>query len=173
MVHVPVALVRALGVRIEGVGVLHEKFLGAHEPEPRARLVAELPLDLVDRDGQLAIGADKRLRKVGENLLGGGAERELVFAAVAELEHVRAHRVPAASGAPELRRLQDGRDDLERAGTIHFFADDLHDLLERAHAERQVRVESAGDFAREAGAHQEAMRVDFGVTGILPERLYE
>ena len=59
VVHVPVALVSALGVRVEGVGVLHEEFLGAHEPESRARLVAELPLDLVDRDGKLAIGADE------------------------------------------------------------------------------------------------------------------
>ena len=69
VIHVPVALVSALGIRVEGVGVLHEKFLGAHEPEPRARLVAELPLDLVDRDGKLAIGADERFRKVGEDFL--------------------------------------------------------------------------------------------------------
>ena len=96
-----------------------------------------------------------------------------MLAAVAELEHVRTHRVPAASGTPQLRGLEDRRDDLERARAVHFLADNLLNLLERAHPEGEICVEPACDLARETRADKELVRVDFCVAGILPERLDE
>ena len=47
---------RALrGVGVEGVGVLHEELAAAHEAEARPDLVAELGLDLVEVERQLAV----------------------------------------------------------------------------------------------------------------------
>ena len=171
-VHVPVALVRAFGIDVEGVGVLHQELLRAHEAEARPDLVAELPLDLVDRDRQLAVGADDALDEVGHHLLGRRRERVVVGAAILEAEHTGAHRLPAAGGLPELGGLEDRHYDLLGAGAVHLLADDALDLVQHAHSERQVGVEAAGGFLHESGADHELVRVDFGVARVLPERLY-
>ncbi len=171
VVHVPVAPVRARRVHVERIGVLHQELLRAHEAEARPRLVAVLPLDLVDRQRQLAVGRDDALGDVGEDLLGGRPHRELALGAVLEAEHVRAHHVPAARRAPQLGGLEDRRDDLLRARAVHLLADDLLDLLQRAHAERQVGVETARNLAHQARAHEQAVRINFRVLRVLPQRL--
>jgi len=110
---------------------------------------------------------------VGDDLLGGRGEGVVVGGAVLQAEHPGTHRLPAAGRLPELGGLEDRQDDLERAGLVHLLADDLRDLVEDAHAERQVGVESAGDLLHESGADHELVGVDFGVARVFPERLDE
>ena len=69
--------------------------------------------------------------------------------------------------------MQYGRNYLEGAGAVHLFADDLLDFLERAHAERQICIEPAGDLAHQTCAHKQPVGIDFSVAGIFPESLYE
>ena len=92
-----------------------------------------------------------------------------MLAAVLETEHARTHRLPAAARLPELGRLEDRHENLLRARTIHLLAHDALDLVERTQPERQKRIESARELLDEPGAHQQLVRIDFGVPRIFPE----
>ena len=54
---VVIALLQGLLRGGEGIGVLHDELTAAHETEAGAPLVAELVLNLVERDGQLLVAA--------------------------------------------------------------------------------------------------------------------
>ena len=60
VVHLLVLALRVVGVDVEGVRVLHDELAAAHEPEARAQLVAELGLDLVEVQRQLAVASAPR-----------------------------------------------------------------------------------------------------------------
>ena len=66
---------------------------------------------------------------------------------------------------PDFRRLQRGHEHFERARAVHFLADDLLHLAQRAQAERQKSVKPAGELAHQAGAQQQFVRNDFRVSG--------
>ena len=53
-----VAEPRAGLVEVEAVGVLHQELAPAHHSEARPNLVAELPLDVVERARQVAVALD-------------------------------------------------------------------------------------------------------------------
>ena len=69
VVHLPVALGERGLVGMEAVGVLHDEFARAHDAEARADLVAELGLDLVEVDRQLAVALQLAARQVGDDFL--------------------------------------------------------------------------------------------------------
>jgi hypothetical protein len=52
--HLVVGVDRAVLVEVEGIGVLHQELARAHGAEARAHLVAELPLDVVEVQRQVA-----------------------------------------------------------------------------------------------------------------------
>ena len=87
LVHRLVALLRAVPVDVEAVGVLHDEFLGAHEAEARADFIAELGLDLVEVDRELAVGIDLVRDEVGDDFLVRRAEDHLPILPVLDLEH--------------------------------------------------------------------------------------
>ena len=171
VVHRPVALVRAGGVHVEGVGVLHDELLRAHEAEARTRLVAELRLDLIDNHRQLAVGADDGLDDVRHLLFGGRAEREVVLGAVLELEHVRAHRLPAPRGLPQFGGLENRHEQFLRARAVHLLAHDRLDLAQRPHAEGQEREQPGGRLLDDRRPDEQLVRVDFSVPRVFPEGL--
>ena len=53
-----IAVPRAGLVEVEAVGVLHQELAAAHHAEAGADLVAELPLDMVERARQVAVALD-------------------------------------------------------------------------------------------------------------------
>ena len=55
--HPVVGMARAVGVDVEGIGILHQEFAAAHHAEARTHLVAELPLDVIEIERQIAIRA--------------------------------------------------------------------------------------------------------------------
>ena len=77
LVHRVVAGVELLDVGVEAVGVLHQELAGPQDPEPGAGLVAELGLDLVERDRQLLVRPDQVADDVGDDLLVGRPERHV------------------------------------------------------------------------------------------------
>ena len=58
-----VVLVQAGAVAVEGVGVLHDELARAQQPGARPRLVAPLGLEVVEAEGQLAVGAHEVRRR--------------------------------------------------------------------------------------------------------------
>ena len=58
---------------MKGIGILHDKFSAAHQTEAGPNLIAELCLDLVKIDRQLAIGAQQVCGEGRDHLFVGGA----------------------------------------------------------------------------------------------------
>ena len=148
---------------MEAVGVLHHELARAHHAEARADLVAELGLDLVEVDRQLAVALELAARDVGDDLLVGGPEHHVAVVAVLEPQQLRPELVPAPGLDPELRRLRDRHRDLEGAGPVHLLADHALDLAQHAQAHGQPGVEAAREAPDEAGAQHQPVAHDLGV----------
>ncbi len=58
IVHLIVNFAELLGVRRETVSVFHQEFARSQHTKPRTFLVAELGLNLIDRNRQLTVTAD-------------------------------------------------------------------------------------------------------------------
>jgi len=145
--------VQAGAVTVEGVRVLHRELAHAQQAALRARLVAELGLDLVPALRQVAVRADLAGRVPGDDLLVGHAEHEVAAGAVLQAE-LLGERV-AAGGLPDLGRVQDRHQHLLGADAVHLLADDRLDAPQHAQADRHDRVEAGGELPDEAGADHE------------------
>ena len=131
----PVGRVEALGVAVEGVGVLHDELARPQQPGARARLVAFLRLEVVEDLGQVAVRAHLARDVPGDVLLVRHREHQVGAAPVLELEQLV--DVVAARSLPQLRRLEDGHQHLPRADRVELLADDLLDPPVRPPARRE------------------------------------
>ena len=161
VVHDPVGVLQAGVVGVERIGVLHHEFARAHHPEARAHLVAELGLDLVEIDRQLAVAADFAARDVGDDLLVGRAETEIVAVPVLDFQHLRAEHRPAPGLVPQLGGLHGGHQELDTAAPVHFLAHDVFHLAQHAQTERHPGIQAAGQFSDIAGAQHQLMAGQF------------
>ncbi len=161
IVHRLIGGIRGFERGVETVGVLHDEFLGAHQSETRANLIAEFGLDLIDRAGQLAVGVDFAAHQFGDNLFVRRTECHEPLRAVTQLEHARPHGGESSGFFPQFSRLERGHQNFLGACAIHLFTYDLGDLLQRAHAEGHKGVKSAGELADQACAHHQFMAGDF------------
>ena len=162
LAHGLVAAARAGVVLVERIGVLHDELAAAHEPEARADLVAELGLDLVEIDRQLAVGLQFATGDVRDHLLVGGPQAVVAVVPVAEAEQFRAVLLPATRLLPQVARLHHGHEDLLGAGAVHLLADDGGDPLQGEKTERQKGVHAGGELADEAAADQQLVADDIG-----------
>ena len=55
--HAVVGVLGAGEIEVERIGVLHQEFAPAHHAEARPHLVAELPLDVIEVERQVLVGA--------------------------------------------------------------------------------------------------------------------
>src|SRR5690606_41389243 len=94
-------------------------FACAHDAEAGPDLVAELGLDLVEVDRELAIALQLAAGEVGDHFLVGRAEAGLAVVADLHAQEERAVLLPAAGILPQLRRLRGGHKRLERTGGVH------------------------------------------------------
>ena len=159
-----------LDVAVERVGVLHQELPGAQHSEPRANLVAELGLDLVQGDRQLLVGVDVAANDVGDHLLVRGAENVDLAVAVLEDHQVGAEGVEAAGLLPEFLRLKGRHVDFDGPRAVHLLADDLGGLAQDPPAQRQVAVGPAGQFANQPGPDHQAVAEQLGLGRHLLER---
>ncbi len=99
-----VAVVEALLVAVEAVGVLHHELARPEDAGARPRLVALLRLQLVEDQRQVPVGAHLAGDVPGERLLVGHRQDQLRPLPVFELEQLL--DLIAAGPLPDLRRLQ-------------------------------------------------------------------
>jgi hypothetical protein len=144
-------------VAMERVGVLHHELAAADEPAAGARLVAELGLDLVEHDGQLAVGLQGAAREVGDDLLVGGAQAEDALVAVGDADELGPPLLGAAAFAPQFLGVQGGQQEFLGAQGVHLLAHDRGDLAQHAPTQRQVGVDPRGQPPDEPAAHQQAV----------------
>ena len=164
-----VAHVEAGLVAIAAVRVLHHELADADEAASGARLVAELRLEVVELDRQLAVALDEVAEQDGDDLLVGHREHHVALAAVLEADELRPDLEPAPALLPDLRRMDDGHLHLLAADRVHLLADDLLDPVADPLAERQQRVEAGPERPDVAGAQQQPVRRHLGLAGIVAQ----
>src|SRR5665647_2751794 len=142
-------------VDVEGVGVLHDELATAQQAGARTYLVAILELDLVDRQGQILVGAVEVLDRQREHLFVRGAEQVVSALAVLEPEDVLAVVGPAAGRLEGLLGQQRREAQLLGADGVHLVANDALDVAQHLQTERQPGVDAGSDAADVAGADQQ------------------
>ena len=58
LIHGAVGLLQGGLIGVEGIGVFHDEFPTAHQPEAGANLISELGLNLIEAHRQLAVGTE-------------------------------------------------------------------------------------------------------------------
>jgi hypothetical protein len=160
-----VGALEALGVAIEGVGVLHDELARAQHPGARARLVALLRLEVVEHHRQVAVGAHGLGHVEGHDLLMSHGQHHLRPPAVLQAELLCQ---PVASCLlPQLGWVHDRHQQLLGADGVELLAHDLHRLLMGPPARGQPGPEAGAELADEPGAHHQLVRERLGVTGRL------
>ena len=162
----PEADVEAGLVAVERVGVLHDELPHPQEPTPRARLVATLRLEVVERLRQVAVGAE--LREVERHrLLVRHREDEVAAAAVLQPEQLGD---PDAAGLlPQLGGREHRHQHLLAADRVHLLPDHLHDLLVRLPAGRQEAPQPGAHLADHSGPDEQLVRDRVGVGGVVAQ----
>jgi hypothetical protein len=156
-------------IDVEGIGVLHQEFAPAHKAEAGPDLVAELPVDLVEVLGQVAVAFEVGAEDVGDDLLVGGAVEHVALVPVLDAQHLGAVVVVPAAFPPQVGRLDGRHDDLLGAGGVLLLAHDARDVGEHACSKRQPVVDARGVLADHAGAQHQAVGDDLGLGGVFLE----
>ena len=96
-----VSVKRVFFRQIKVIAVLHEELAAPHHAEAGTDFVAELPLDLVHRQGQVAVAVDVAAEDVGDQFLGRGRVEHVAVMPVADAQHLLPVIVVAPAFAPE------------------------------------------------------------------------
>ena len=121
-VHCLIGLIRGGFVQIKAVAVLHNEFPAANETEARSYFVPEFRLNLIEIEGQLAVGMHFPAHQVGNNLFVGWTKTVIPVMAIFEPQEFFAIDLPAARFLPEFRGLDRRQQDFLGAGPVHFFS---------------------------------------------------
>ena len=123
--HLVVGMLRAGLVEVERVGVLHQKFAAAHQPEARSHLVAEFPLDVIEIERQILVRAHIGAEDLGDHLFIRGTKEHVALVAILDAQHLLAVGLVASALAPQVGRLDGRHQQLDGAGAVLLLAHDL------------------------------------------------
>ena len=171
--HPVVGLARILLAKIEGIGVLHEKFAAPHHAEARPDLVAELPLDMIEDARQVLVGLHRVAEDRRDQLLIGWSVEHFALVSVRDAQHLFAIVLIAATFPPQLGALDSRHEELDRAGAVLLLAYDLLDLAENAIAQRQPGIDTGARLADKPGAQHQPVGDDFRFLGIVAQEWQE
>ena len=163
----------ALGVNVERIGVLHQKFARAHDAKARAHLVAELPLDMVEVERQVLVGAHIAPENLRHHLFVGGAEQHFALMPVLDAKHFLAVIVIAPTFAPQICWLNGRHEQFNGAGAILLLAHDCVDLVQHPQPKRQPGVNARRFLPQHARAQHQAVRDDLRLFGSFAQNWHE
>ena len=142
-----------IAVAIEGIGILHREFTSAHHTEARPALVAKLGLDVIEIFRHLPVAAQFLACHVGDHLFRGRLHDEIAAMPILDAQQFGAVLLPSPRLLPEFCRLNDRHQQFDRAGTVHFIANDRLDLADDPQPHRHVGVDPTGQSLDHAGPH--------------------
>ena len=165
-----VARVQTGLVAIAAVGVLHDELADPDEPAARARLIAPLRLEVIDHHRELAVRLHDVAQQDPDDLLVGHREDHVPAVAVLEPAQLRADRVVAAAGPPDVGRVDHRHLHLLAADLVLLLADDLLDAVTDPLAQREQRIDARAELPQVAAPQQEPMGRHLGVGRVVAER---
>ena len=141
---------------VDAIHILHDKLTPTHNTTLGAQLVAEFVLELVDADGQVFVTFQVATQQFDNRLLVRPAKADFGAILQVRLEpHIHQLIAPAASLLPELLALQGAHQQFLAVDAVHFFADNLLDILEHGQAQRRVGIDAGHRLVHVASANQQ------------------
>ena len=159
--HAVVGMCRAFEVDVERVGVLHQKFAAAHQAKARPHLVAEFPLQVIEIERQILVGANVGAENVGDHFLVGRTEQHFALVPILDPQHLLTVVVVAPALAPQVGGLDRRHEEFDRAGAVLLLPDDPANLVENSQAEGKERINPRGLLTDHAGSEHQPMGRDF------------
>ena len=149
---------------MERVAVLHQKFTAAHDAEARTDFIAELGLNLVQVNRQLAVALYVTAHDIGNDFLVCWADDKFALMTILEAQQFRSILLPTARLLPEFGRLHGRHQQFQCARIIHLLANDVFNLAQNAQAERHPGVNARGGALDEPGTQHQFLADNFGVS---------
>ena len=106
-------------------------------------------------------------RKISYDFLVRRADDEVPVMTVLEAQQFRPIVLPAAGFLPQLSRLNRRHQELERAGAVHFLADDILDLAHTTQAYGRPGIDARGQSTDQAGAQHQAVALNLSLAGVF------
>ena len=122
---------------------------------------------MIEVDGQLLVALQLLARDVGDHLFRGRLDHEVPFVAILDAQQVGTVFIPASGFLPQLARLDDRHEQLNRAGTIHLLAHDGLDLAQHTQAQRHPGIDAGREALDHARAQHQTMAGELGLGGRL------
>ena len=94
---------RARLVEIERIRILHQELTAAHQPEARADLVTEFPLDVIEIEWQVLVRLDVGTEDFRDHFLIGRPIKHIALMAILDAQHLLAVGIVASALTPEIR----------------------------------------------------------------------
>jgi hypothetical protein len=157
-----VLLVQPGFVPVEGVPVFHRELAHPQQAATRARVVAELELDLVHEARQLSPGLHLAGRQRGHNLFVGQGQDVRPSPAIVEAGQLGPDGVVTAAPLPELGRVDERQQELGAADGVHLLPQHVLDSLLDTHSQRQEGEEALAELAHEGTAQKELVAGGLG-----------
>ena len=164
---------RARLVEIERIGILHQEFTSTHQPEARAHLITEFPLDVIEVEREVLVRLDVGTEDFRDHLLIGRPIQHVSLVPVLDPQHLLAVGIVATTLAPEVGGLNCRHQNFNRAGAVLLLAHDLANFLQHANAERQEGIDARGLLPHHASAQHQPVRDDFGLFRRLTQNRQE
>ena len=155
---------------VETVGILHQEFANADKTAAGTGFVTVLGLELVEHHRQLLVAVEHVAHQVGHGLFVGHGEHHVVVVAVLEAQQFFADGLVTARFAPEFSGLHHRQVHFDTANLVHFFADDVYNLLDHAETHRHHGIDTGRDGLDVAAAHEEDVGGHGGIAGRFAER---
>ena len=156
---------------MEGVGVLHDEFPTAHQPETRPDLVAEFGLNLIKRDGQLFVGAQQLPSELRDDFLMGGAKAHASALAILQVEHdalASGVALPSTAAFPWFGGLELGKQRLKCTEAVKLVTNNRADFAQHPPHQGEVGIDAWSNASDVTTSNKQLMRRDFSVSGYVP-----
>ena len=148
---------------MEGIGVLHGEFTYTDESGSRTGLITELGLDLVDHERIAVVGACVFPYQLDRCFLMGHAKDHGRTVAVVKAGQSIVDRLVTAGFHPEAAGQHNGKQDFLSVDPIHFFTDDLFDLLGHTAGRWEQAENTVCHLFDITASHHQCMAVHYAV----------
>ena len=125
---------------------------------------------MIEVDRQLTPALDFLTGNVSDHFLGGGLNDKVTVMTVFKAQELVTVLGPAARLLPEFSRLNDRHEQFNRAGIIHFLADNVFNLTDGAQTNRHVVVDAGGKLLDHPGTDGKLHTGNVGISGRFFER---
>ena len=163
--------VAALFIHVEGIGILHNELTRTDQTEAWTRLITELRLQLIQREGHVLVGLDLHLGGLGEQFLVRRTKDIALLLTVLQREHTVTKACPAARSYVDVFRNEGRHQQFLTVGAVHFFAKDFLNVLHDLPSQRQHHVDAGGTLLDVAGTYEKVGRDGIFVLRILFQRI--